>query len=391
MRVTADAERQLRLGHPWLYAQAIRRQSDEGPPGQLAAIYDRRNRFLAVGLYDPTSPIRVRLLQRYRQALIDEVWLAQRLRAAIAHRATLLARRDVTGLRLVHGENDGLPGAVVDRYDTTLVLKLYTAGWLSHLPMWVTALQRVYPHSRLVLRLGRMVQPHARQLKTPVDGTILHGHRPSTPTLFSEYGMRFEVDPILGQKTGFFLDQRENRLRVGRLAAGRSVLDAFAYTGAFSVHAACGGAREVLSIDASRPALDAAKRNMARNPSRAKHHVLVGDAFDALEHLRRQRRMFDLVILDPPSLAQRAEETAKARAAYARLTRAGLAVLRPGGLLVFSSCSSHVKADEFVALVQRSARLLGRSLKDLERTGHPVDHPIGFPEGAYLKALFAVA
>lgn len=394
MRITAEAERRVRFGHPWLYQEAIQRQSQEGPPGALAALYDRRNRFLAIGLYDPLSPIRVRILQRHRRAPIDESWLAQRVCQAVARRAPLLEQRDTTGARLVHGENDHLPGAVVDQYDTTLVLKLYTAAWLAHVPMWAAALVRARPMNRLVLRLSRAVQDHAAALSAPADGTVLVGRRPTAPIIFSEHGLRFEVDPIAGQKTGFFLDQRENRRRVGQLAAGRTVLDAFAYTGGFSVHAAHGGARDILSIDASRPALEASQRNMARNRLAGrpvKHQVRVGDAFEVLEQLRVQRRLFDLVVLDPPSFAQRAEETARALSAYRRLTRAGLAVLRAGGVLAISSCSSRVSAEEFFALVHRSARQAGRRLSELERTGHPLDHPVGFPEGAYLKALFAVA
>ncbi|PIQ83555.1 MAG: 23S rRNA (cytosine(2499)-C(5))-methyltransferase [Candidatus Omnitrophica bacterium CG11_big_fil_rev_8_21_14_0_20_63_9] len=394
MRITAEAERRVRFGHPWLYQEAIQRQSQEGSPGALVALYDRRNRFLAVGLYDPMSPIRVRILQRHRHAPIDEAWLVQRLQSAIARRAPLLQQRETTGVRLVHGENDHLPGAVVDQYDTTLVLKLYTAAWLAHVPMWIAALTRARPMSRLILRLSRAVQDQAAALGAPADGTCLVGRRPTAPILFSECGLRFEVDPIAGQKTGFFLDQRENRRRVGQLAAGRTVLDAFAYTGGFSVYAAHGGAREILSIDASRPALEAAQRNMARNRSAGlsmKHHVRVGDAFEVLEQLRVQHRVFDLVVLDPPSFAQRAEETARALSAYRRLTRAGLAVLRVGGLFMISSCSSRVPAEEFFALVHHSARQAGRRLNDIERTSHPLDHPIGFPEGAYLKALFARA
>ncbi len=393
LRVTAAAERRVRFGHPWLYAEAIRKARHQGRPGDLAALYDRRGRFLALGLYDPGSPIRVRILQRLRQAVIDQSWFAARLREAIQLRAPL-ARTGTTGYRLVHGENDGLPGLVIDRYGTTLVMKLYTAAWVPHLRAVLEALGTVWPAERLILRLARTVQAQGRGLSGLTDGLRLAGPACAGSLVFEEHGARFEVDPVHGQKTGFFLDQRDNRAQVEALAQGRSVLDAFAYTGAFSVRAARGGARQVLSVDASAPALEAAVRNMRRNRqdravAAAGHDTLLGDAFDVLQRLREERRRFDLVILDPPAFASTQALVPRAEAAYGRLTRLGLAVLARGGLLMASSCSSHVSAERFFAVVHDAARRSGCRLRELARTGHPVDHPVRFPEGAYLKALFA--
>ena len=395
LHVSAEAERQLRQGHPWLYDQAIRKQSHEGQSGDLAVVFDSRNRFLAVGLYDPDSPIRVRILQSRKPTPITREWFEARLHEAIARRETLSTSR-TTGYRLVHGENDGLPALVIDRYDKTLVMKLYTAAWVPHLRDVMDALEAVFDGERVVLRLSRALQEKPARLHGLADGMVVAGLPVHGPVLFEENALRFEVDVVHGQKTGFFLDQRENRARVERLSKGRSVLDAFAYTGACSVYAARGRARDITSVDLSRAALETAKRNLALNRHHASvaavsHRTIVGDTFEILETLRKKRKVFDLVILDPPAFAKTQREVPAALAAYERLARAGFLVLRPGGILVASSCSSHVPAEAFFTTLYHAAVRTGRTLKELERTGHPLDHPIRFREGAYLKCLFTIA
>jgi 23S rRNA (cytosine1962-C5)-methyltransferase len=288
----------------------------------------------------------------------------------------------------VHGENDGLPGLVVDRYDDTYVVKIYTAAWLPHLDDVVAALRALLAPATVVLRVSRQVEAGA------MDRTALVGDLPTEPVPFLEAGLMFEADVVAGQKTGHFLDQRDNRIRVGELSDGARVLDVFACTGGFSVHAAAGGAVEVTSVDQSAPALTTATRNMALNTDvagvKACHHsVVVGDAFAVLQDLGRRRRRVDLVVVDPPSFAARQANVPAALNAYGRLTDLAVRLLEPGGILVQASCSSRVTSDEFVAQVARSAHAAGRPLDVFARTGHPIDHPIGFPEGAYLKAVFA--
>jgi len=397
LRVSPAAERALRQGHPWVFDQAITEQSQAGRPGDLAVIFDDQRRFLAVGLYDPTSPIRVRILQSRQPATINADWFQARLTAAFRLRLPLLEQppeRATTGYRLVHGENDGFPGLVLDRYAETLVLKLYTPAWIPHLPDFCAALAQVCPAARLILRLSRSLLKQTEFLAGLSDGLTLSGPPPVGPVLFQENGLVFETDPILGQKTGFFLDQRDNRARVERLALGKSVLNVFAYTGGFSVYAARGGAREVLSVDLSTPATETALRNFAHNRqfptvAAAIHTALAADAFEVLARLAAEKRRFDLVILDPPMFAQNQSQTAAAIAAYQRLTHLGLGVLRPGGVLVQASCSSRVEPDAFFNAIQRAARESNCRLTEIERTGHALDHPIGFKEGAYLKCLFA--
>jgi 23S rRNA (cytosine1962-C5)-methyltransferase len=390
VRATPRAERALRRGHPWLFERAIRQQSHDGAPGDLAVIFDRRRSFLAVGLYDPHSTIRVRVLQHREPATIDRDWFRARLAAAARLRAPLLEAA-TTGYRLVHGENDGLPGLVVDRYEGTLVLKLYTSAWIPHLRDVLAALASVAPAERLVLRLGRAMLEQPQYLYGLSDGAILSGPNLDGPVLFWENGLRFEVDPIRGQKTGFFLDQRDNRARVEKLADGKAVLNVFAYTGGFSVYAARGGARSIVSVDTSAPALEAATRNLAHNQQTPPHEIVAEDAFEALARMGKNRRRFDLVIVDPPAFAQKRTQAAQALSAYERLTRLSLSVLQPGGALVQASCSSQVDAETFFETVHRAAAQAGRPLREMERTGHALDHPITFKEGAYLKCLFAVA
>lgn len=397
VRVLPGAGRALGRGHPWLFSDMIREQNREGTPGDLAVLFDGKRRFLAIGLYDPLSPIRVRVLAHASPTVIDRSWLRDRLAEAIRVRDPLL-RDDTTGCRLLHGENDGLPGLVLDRYDSTVVIKLYTAAWIPWLRDVLAVLPSAFPLPmlRVILRLSRTVQQQPQALYGLTDGAILYGRPLDGPVLFRENGLTFEVDPVRGQKTGFFLDQRENRAKAEGLAAGASVLNVFAYTGGFSLYAARGGATAVVSLDSSKPALAAAERNFALNQNiptvrAATHELLVDDAFRALNNLGHDGRCFDMVIVDPPSLAREQAGVDRALAAYARLTKLALGVLTPRGALVMASCSSRVSADDFFTTVTTAATAAGRSLKEIRRTGQPLDHPVGFREGAYLKCLFARA
>jgi 23S rRNA (cytosine1962-C5)-methyltransferase len=394
MHLLPRAERAVERGHPWVFAHGVRQQRRAGRPGDLAVIFDGDNRFLAIGLYDPDSPIRVRVLHRGEPETIDREWLVARIQAAIALRAPLLAQ-DTTGFRIVHGENDGLPGLVVDRYDDNLGVKIYTAAWIPYLDDVIEVLRELLNPARVVLRLGRSIQDAATAAEIR-DGQVLLGAPPPGPVLFRENALTFEADLIHGQKTGFFLDQRDNRSRVEQYAAGRSVLNVFAYTGGFSVYAARGGAVSVASLDISAPALAAAERNFRHNRAipavhAALHQAMRGDAFALLPKIHASGESYDMVVLDPPSFAKTEGEVERALGSYARLVRLGLKVLSPGGLLVAASCSSRITTEIFGEVVHEAARKVGRPLHVLHQTGHPLDHPVGFPEGAYLKCIFATA
>ncbi|MCU1504831.1 MAG: hypothetical protein JWM12_4185 [Ilumatobacteraceae bacterium] len=212
--------------------------------------------------------------------------------------------------------------------------------------------------------------------------------------MFTEHDLHVEADVVHGQKTGYFLDQRDNRALVGSMASGARVLDVFASTGGFGLHAAAGGATSVLSVDASAPTLAVAGRNLAhnrRNPAilACAHSEMVGDAFEVLDRLVNQHRKFDIVVIDPPSFAQRQMNVPRALHAYGQLTERGVKLLEPGGLLVQASCSSRVTADDFVATVRGAAGRTGYDLRIVRQTGHAVDHPVTFAQGGYLKAVFA--
>ena len=395
LRVSAPAERALRQGHPWIFDQAITEQSHEGAPGDLAVIFDNKRRFIAIGLYDPTSFIRVRILQHRQPATIDTNWFEAKLITANQLREPL-TQQSTDGYRLVHGENDGLPGLIIDRYAETLVLKIYSPIWIPHLKEFLSALSKTNPSERLILRLSRSLQKQSKFLFGLEDGMTLAGQPTEDLILFRENGLTFECDPIHGQKTGFFLDQRENRARVEKLSKGKSVLNVFAYTGGFSVYAARGGAKQVVSVDLSAPALQAAIHNFSHNQhiptvKTATHETIAEDAFEVLARMESQKRLFDLVIIDPPMFAQNQNQVAAGLSAYRKLTHLGLSVLRPGGTLVQASCSSRIDAETFFDTIHQSARESHRRLTEIERTGHALDHPITFEEGAYLKCLFATA
>ena len=390
LRVSPAAEDAVRGGHPWVFSDSIREQNREASAGELAVIYDRRDRFLAIGFYDPDSPLRVRILHVGKPATLDEAWWRQHLQAALDRRQGLFDEH-TTGYRLIAGESDGWPGLVLDRYGSVFVLKLYTAAWLLRLDDVVALLQQALQPERLVLRLSRNLQPAARDGFGLADGCVLLGAPLDGCPVFLETGLAFEADVVRGQKTGFFLDQRENRRRVETLARGREVLNAFSFSGGFSLYAARGGATAVTDLDLSAHALASADRNFALNPAdadvaRCRHETVQGDVFAWLEANAAAR--FDLVILDPPSMARRQVERVGALRAYGRLARGGLKVLRPGGILVAASCSAHVSATDFSEVVRQAAREAGRAVGELAVTAHAPDHPATFPEAQYLKCIF---
>jgi 23S rRNA (cytosine1962-C5)-methyltransferase len=394
LRLTAAAETAVRSGHPWVYADSVQETNREGWLGELAVLFDRKDKFLAVGLFDPHSPLRVRVLHAGKPQKIDAGWWQAHLVATLARRDGLFDPQ-TTGYRLIHGESDGWPGLVLDRYDHTLVLKLYTAAWLPRLEEIAGLLQSSIPCARMVLRLSRNIQAMALGwIPARREGEVLY-ESATAPDLadtviFSESGLRFEADVVRGQKTGFFLDQRENRREVEALAKGRRVLNAFSFSGGFSVYAARGGALSVTDLDISAHALESARRNFALNhdfPAVAacRHEMVQADAFGWIE---KATAKFDLVVLDPPSLAKRAVEREGAIRAYERLNAQGIARLNREGILVAGSCSAHVSAVEFFEAVRRAAVKSGRSFTELKTLQQPPDHPAGFKEAEYLKVIY---
>ena len=429
LRVTAAAEAALRGGHPWLFADSIREQNRTGAAGELAVVYDRKDRFLAIGLFDPDSPIRMRALHVGKPVTLDRDWWRDHLRAAIERRRGLFDKQ-TTGYRCIHGEGDGWPGLVLERYGSVYVLKLYSAAWLPWLEEVAALIREELMPEQLVLRLSRNIRETSAAMglvegclagvrdgrarnraeekggkgedkQAGSDSGLPFSPAPFPPfsdaaqslplVLFLETGLQFEADVVRGQKTGFFLDQRDNRRRVEHLAHSCDVLNAFSFSGGFSLYAARGGARSVTDLDISPHALESARRNFALNHgdaavARCRREAVQADAFDWLNQNTRPR--FDLVILDPPSLAKREAERAGAIRAYGKLAEGGIRLLRPGGVLVAASCSAHVSAEEFFGIIQRTAARSGRRFREMEVTRHPPDHPAVIPEAQYLKCVY---
>ncbi|HEY9508875.1 MAG TPA: class I SAM-dependent methyltransferase [Verrucomicrobiae bacterium] len=384
LRISPVAESNLRAGHPWLFADSIREQNRTGDAGELAVIFDRQDKFLAVGLYDPDSPIRVRVLHRGKPVTIDANWWSAQLAKAIERRRGLFDER-TDSYRLINGESDGWPGLVLDRYASTLVLKIYSAIWLPRLEDILELIQAQLSPERTVLRASRNLQP------TLNDGKVVRGSAINAPVIFQESGIRFEADVLRGQKTGFFLDQRENRRRIETLAHGRTVLNAFSFSGGFSLYAARGGASSVTDLDISAHALASAKQNFALNQTdpmiaRCRHESIQANTFEWLKS--NTERKFDLIILDPPSFAKREAERAGAIRAYERLANLGLTHLNAGGILLACSCSAHVTAEEFFGAIHHAASRSGRKFQELETSRHAPDHHATFKEAEYLKGIF---
>jgi len=290
----------------------------------------------------------------------------------------------------VHGENDGLPGLVVDRYNNVAVIRLDTVAWVPYLQVVVDALEALVDPRSVVLRASRRI---AEQLSPLRDGSILAGDDINHSVQFLEQGFTFSADVLRGQKTGHFLDQRDNRALVAQRCNEARVLDVFSHTGGFSVYAAAGGARSVTSVDVSPHAIEACRTHVEHNRRifdfDAEHEAIVDDAFDAMADLRRNRRRFDVVIVDPPSFASNQRSVPAARQAYSRLTGLALDLLGTGGTLFQASCSSRIDEQDFHDTVAEVVDRGGWKAVDAVRTRHGLDHPIGFEHGAYLKALLA--
>ncbi|MFK7908412.1 MAG: class I SAM-dependent rRNA methyltransferase [Chitinophagales bacterium] len=391
IKVRPSVERLIRKGHPWIFEASIVKQSTEGNAGDLAIIYDqKKNKFLALGLYDPDSPIRIKLLQYQKSTAINEAWFEQKIQQAYQIRQPLLTQTDTNSYRLIHGENDGLPSFIADVYADVLVVKLYAAIWLPYLKLMLPILQKLTSCQTIVLRLSRSLQNMTQKLHKLKDGQVIYGELKQEEVIFREHGLLFSANVVHGHKTGYFLDHRHNRQKIGKLAKNKKVLDIFAYAGGFSVHALAGGASEVVSLDISKQALGMAQKNVALNPQLKsdKHKTMAVDAFEGLQKLRQQKKLFDIVVVDPPSFAKRDSERTRALRKYTQLCELAIPLVSKGGILLMASCSSRVSADDFFAVVLKTLQSSRRRFRELERTFHDIDHPIGFEEGKYLKAMY---
>jgi 23S rRNA (cytosine1962-C5)-methyltransferase len=385
VRLKPGRDKSLRLRHPWIYSSAIAHVEGAPQAGDTVVLHAADGAWLAAAAWSPASNIRARVWSFDAGTVIDPAFFAARVHAAARSRLGMLDA-DHTGCRLVHGESDGLPGVIVDRYGEVVVLQCLAAGaeaWRSALVAAIrdaTGCTAIYERSDADVRALEGLEPRA--------GTIV-GELPSLCGLV-EGGLTFRVDVARGQKTGFFLDQRDNRARIRALAAGRDVLDCFCYTGGFTVAALAGGARSVLAIDSSGAALSLARANIADNGfDDARVEWRDADVFAELRASRDARAGFDLVVLDPPKLAPTAQHAPKAARAYKDANLLALKLLRPGGLLATFSCSGGVSADLFQKIVAGAALDARADAAIVGRFAASADHPVAlnFPEGEYLKGL----
>jgi len=383
-------EKSLLRRHPWVFSGAVGRVDGDPTPGATVELRSSDGELLALAAYSPSSQIRARVWTFDPAEAVDEAFFRRRIAAALQARASCTdtpeAADPSSACRLVHAESDGLPGLVVDRYAGVLVAQFLSAGaeyWketLANLLLEAAGLRDLYERSDADVRALEGL---------PERTGPLRGAPPASLTI-AENGLRFTVDLAAGHKTGFYLDQRRNRARVGALTAGRDVLDCFCYSGGFSVNALAGGARSVLSVDASAEALALCQGNVALNALPAdRHRVLEGDVFQLLRKFRDEAKAFDLVVLDPPKFAPTAAQAEQAARGYKDINRLAFKLLRPGGLLVTFSCSGGVDAGLFQKIVASAALDAGADALLLEHLEQAPDHPVSlaFPEGTYLKGL----
>jgi 23S rRNA (cytosine1962-C5)-methyltransferase len=380
--VSARGAQRWTAGHPWIYRSDVARRPDA--PAGTVRVYDTRRRPLGVALWSPASEISLRLLDRDPEARIDAAWWQRRLHRALDRRAELADQ--ATAYRLVHGEGDGLPSLVVDRYDRWLVVQLMSAGLEAHRTAIVEALLALTGAEGILARNDAALRGREA---LPRETVALAGEVPREIEV-EEHGVRYLAAPWTGQKTGAFLDQRENRALVGRVARGRA-LDCFSYHGSFALHLAR-RADTVLALDVSATALERARANAALN-GYTNVETREANAFDYLRDAERAGERFDTVVLDPPAFAKTRTALDAAIRGYKEINLRGMRLLAPGGLLFTASCSYHLTKPHFLAMLEDAAADSGRRIALREIRGQPLDHPelLTVPETGYIKGALLEA
>ena len=381
-------EKSVQRRHPWLFSGAVAQLDGRARPGDTVDVVSHEGRPLGRAAWSPASQIRARMWSFAAEETIDHAFFKRRVAASVARRAGLPELAGQQGLRLIHAESDGLPGVIADRYGDTVVVQLTTAGadkWRSAI---ADSLQKATGCARIYERSD--VEVRGLEGLDPVTGW-LHGEAAGAELVIEEHGVTMTVDIVGGHKTGFYLDQRENRRRVAELAHDRRVLNCFCYTGGFSLQALAGGAREVVSVDSSGPALATARRNLALNPQLDATRAIwcEADVFAELRGRRGAGERHDLIVLDPPKFANTAAHADRAARAYKDINLQALHLLAPGGLLMTYSCSGGIGAELFQKIIAGAALDAGRTARVVQHLHGAADHPVelAFPEGDYLKGL----
>lgn len=383
--VTSGREKSLLRLHPWIFSGAMKSIDSGTKSGDVVRVQAEDGRFLAYAAFSEKSQIIARVLSFDERDVIDESFYRRQIRKAISRRLSLASQTNA--VRLIHAESDGLPGLIADRYGDVVVMQLLTAGIEPQREL----LARVLMEEAGVETIFERSDADVRELEGLPPRTGLIAGKPLPPeVVINENGMKIAVDIVHGHKTGFYLDQRDNRALTKSLASSAAVLNCFCYTGTMSVAALAGGAESVLSIDSSGPSLQMAARNVELNGlDNARAEWLEADVFQALRKLRDQARSFDLVILDPPKFAPTAHHAEKAARAYKDINLLGLKLLKPGGHLMTFSCSGGINSELFQKIVAGAALDARVDAQIVQRLGPGADHPVAlhFPEGDYLKGL----
>lgn len=390
IRVKPGREHSLETRHPWVFSGALQAPPDDLLPGQTVAVAALDGRILGIGAWSPASQIAVRIWTFDPAERVDKAFFHRRVQSAVNRRAGFPGRKDATGLRLVNAESDGLPGVIVDRYADFLVCQFLSAGAEFWRGAITDALAEVCRPAGIWERSD--VDVREKEGLAPRAGAI-QGAEPPELVEFGIGGMRFLADLRDGHKTGFYLDQGCNLETVRDLAAGRDVLNCFAYTGSFGVAALKGGARNVVNLDSSAPSLALAARHVELNGFPAEQaQQIAADVFEELRRFRDSRRDFDLIVLDPPKFVANAAQMQRGSRAYKDINLLALKLLRRGGLLASFSCSGHVSMDLFQKIVADAALDARREARIVQYFGQAPDHPVltSFPQGRYLKGLLCV-
>ncbi len=372
----------IQKGHLWVFSNELAILPRDIASGETVKLFTHDKKFLGTGFYNPHSLISVRLISR-KDEEPDKDFFLKKFREALALREKVYTSYETNAYRLVHGESDGLPGLIVDRFNKAVVLQAFSAGMDVHLPLICEALQELLNPAVIIVRN----ESPLRELEgLTLYKDVVWGDRSATKQTIYDADISFEVDLFEGQKTGFFLDQRENRRVVRKFSEGAEVLDVFTNDGGFALNALYGGARSAILVDASKEALQRAERNAQLNTF-SEYSLVAADAFDTLDQMVESKESFDLVILDPPSFTKSRKNLPGALKAYKRLNKLGLELIRSGGFLATASCSHHVSEEDFLQSVHQAALAAGCQLRMIHKSSQPFDHPVllAMPETSYLK------
>jgi 23S rRNA (cytosine1962-C5)-methyltransferase len=375
--------------HNWVYSGAIAKQDKGIGKGDMVMVCSNEGKFLAYGYYNEDSKIRVRLLEWDENVEINEAWWEEKISNAYTLRKNRVENEDTNAYRVIFSEGDALPGLIVDKYDEYLSVQFLTVGLEVRKEMIVSILQKVIP----VKGIYERSDSNARTLEgLGMSVGVLFGEKPPSNLLIKENGLLVNTPIVEGQKSGYFLDQRENRKKVAAYTKGLKVLDCFSYTGGFSLNARKAGATEVWSVDSSASATDALSSNYKNNQLDCnEEHVITSDVFQFLRAAQQKNLHWDVIILDPPKLAPNRQNLPKAERAYKDLNLQAMLLMKSGDILATFSCSGSLSLEHFKQILAWAATDAGKELQFLEDLGHPVDHPVraAFPESYYLKGVIA--